>query len=580
MRLRWLGGTALVALALGGAFVGQANTAGPGGWDHLGDNGTPSGDSLNGVVSVLNADLPAALYVGGNFTDAGGIADADRIASWNGSAWSAVSSPTEQISNGIVMAIAVADGKVYAGGTFQDAGGDANADFLAKWDGDSWEPFCNPTTAQPSFDGNVKALEVVGSTLYVGGDFQNGAGIASADYLVACNLTTGNASSTLADPTKFFSGPVVALGADSEGVLYAGGSFSNLGGYPAVANAADNVAYLAGGVWNAMGSGGGPCGCAIDGFVRSLTVAGTDVYVGTDVKNVAGIQQADNVARWNGTTWSAVGGNTAGDDGWFPSSAFIYALTSMGSNVFAAGDFQNANGDARADNVAFFDGSAWHPLGSDGAGNGPWVGQGHGLAIFPAGGPRQLYAGGSFTSAGGDPQARGVASFALSQVIAQPTPTVTPNPPPAPTPTVTPAPADTTPPTITSLSLSSKAFRAAKSGPAFVAARAGVGAFLSFRLSEAGTVKFTIDRSAAGRAVSGKCVKPTRSNRTRRSCTRWVAAKGSFTVRGKRGANRIKLRGRIGGKTLRPGSYRLNARQTDRARNRSRTKRTAFKIVP
>ena len=55
--------------------------------------------------------------------------------------------------------------------------------------------------------------------------------------------------------------------------------------------------------------------------------------------------------------------------------------------------------------------------------------------------------------------------------------------------------------------------------------------------------------------------------------------KGSFTVTGKKGANRIELRGRIGGRTLAPGSYRLNARETDPAANRSPTKRTAFRIV-
>jgi hypothetical protein len=54
---------------------------------------------------------------------------------------------------------------------------------------------------------------------------------------------------------------------------------------------------------------------------------------------------------------------------------------------------------------------------------------------------------------------------------------------------------------------------------------------------------------------------------------------GSFTFRGRRGSNRITFRGRIGGKRLRPGSYRLNARVSDRAKNRSRTKRTAFRIV-
>ena len=81
----------------------------------------------------------------------------------------------------------------------------------------------------------------------------------------------------------------------------------------------------------------------------------------------------------------------------------------VGSHLFVTGTFQNANGEARADNAAFFDGAAWHPLGSDGAGNGPWVGTGHALALVD----RQLYAAGSFTTAGGDMQARSVASFAL-----------------------------------------------------------------------------------------------------------------------------------------------------------------------
>ncbi len=79
--VRWLGATVLVALALGGVFVGQALTAGPGGWDHLGDAGTPGSDSLNGNVNVLNGDTPGLLLVGGEFTDAGGNAAADRIAS-------------------------------------------------------------------------------------------------------------------------------------------------------------------------------------------------------------------------------------------------------------------------------------------------------------------------------------------------------------------------------------------------------------------------------------------------------------------------------------------------------------------
>ena len=196
--------------------------------------------------------------------------------------------------------------------------------------------------------------------------------------------------------TQPFSGSVYALTADSTGGLYAGGGFTNLENIAA----ADHVAYLsAGGGWSPMGSGGAPCQCAVPGFVRSLTTIGTNVYVGTDVKDVAGIPQADNVVRWDGTAWSAVGSGSGGTNGWFPATTTIDALTSFGSELYAAGLFLDANGNPAADNVAVFAGGAWHAVGSDGAGNGPWSGQGSALAVFDrsSSASKNLYAGGGFT---------------------------------------------------------------------------------------------------------------------------------------------------------------------------------------
>ena len=80
-----------------------------------------------------------------------------------------------------------------------NAGGNALADNLAVWDGASWQPFCDGDPAVPAFNGNVTSLQIIGPTLYVGGEFQNGAGIASADYLLACDLATGASSSTVTD---------------------------------------------------------------------------------------------------------------------------------------------------------------------------------------------------------------------------------------------------------------------------------------------------------------------------------------------------------------------------------------------
>ena len=468
----------LCVLAVSAVVIGvtSAAAAGPGGWDHLGDRGAPGTDSLDLVASALLA-TPGALYVGGEFTDAGGIPNADRIATWNGSGWNAVSSSTSFIPNGRVSAIAVSAGRVYAGGSFTNAGGDSDADFLAMWDGTSWQPFCDAPGA--AFTGNVTSLQIIGQTLYVGGEFQNGAGIPAADYLLACDLVSGTASDTVGDPAHPFSGSVYALAADGNGTLYAGGLFINLEGVAA----ADNVALLpaAAGAWQPMGAGGAPCGCAVTAAVRGLTAIGTDAYVGTDANDIAGIPQADHVARWNGSAWSAVGANNGGANGWFTTTTSINALVGTSTHLFATGTFLDANGDARADNVAFFDGTAWHPVGSDGAGNGPWSGTGLALALVD----RQLYAAGSFTSAGGDPQAHSAASFSLGQIIAYPTPVVTPDPTvaPVPTPTVTPAPvaADVTAP---ATKLRSAKFQQATGKATFRFASAESGARFSCKLDK------------------------------------------------------------------------------------------------
>ena len=122
--------------------------------------------------TALNADDPGVLFAGGSFTSAGGNPKAAHLAKWNGSAWSAVG-PT---LNGDVHAIAYKAGKVFVGGVFTNAGGDQNLDFVARWNGVKWGPVCN--SQGPLITANVNALQIIGSTLYIGGSFANGAGIA------------------------------------------------------------------------------------------------------------------------------------------------------------------------------------------------------------------------------------------------------------------------------------------------------------------------------------------------------------------------------------------------------------------
>ena len=379
---------------------------GRGTWNHLGTNGA-NGPAINGDVSEMYA-TSSTMYVGGSFTNAGGIEAADRIAKWNGNSWSAVGTTgiADDIEDGSVLAIAVHGGKVYAGGTITNAGDDAAADFLAVFDGESWEPFCN-TGVGPAFGGEVRALQVIGPELYVAGEFQDANGIPAADYLVACNLSTGQMRTTVNDPNHPFSSPVNDLIATSDGTLYAGGSFTDLDDIPD----ADNVASYKNEVWDSLGS------TPIGGEVHGLHANGTTLYVTSEGEDIGGNARSDHLVKWNGSAYSHVGGNGSGD-GYFPSGATINELTTSGSLLFAAGDWENANGAPTGDMLAYFNGSSWRPLGSNGAGSPDGALNGITEALAVLGG--QVYAGGASTDAGGDP----VADFAASRSLRLPDATI------------------------------------------------------------------------------------------------------------------------------------------------------------
>lgn len=143
---------------------------------------------------------------------------------------------------------------------------------------------------------------------------------------------------------------------------------------------------------------------------------------------------------------------------------------------------------------------------------------------------------------------------------------------PHPAPPVVPDPADTTKPTIAGLSFKPKAFRAAAPG-----AKSG-GTNISFRLSEAATVRLTIQRRARGRKAGRKCVAPRPNNRNARSCVRWLKVRGQIERTSVAGSNSFRFSGRLAGRKLVRGSYRATSVATDAAGNRSAVTRRAFSV--
>jgi hypothetical protein len=136
--------------------------------------------------------------------------------------------------------------------------------------------------------------------------------------------------------------------------------------------------------------------------------------------------------------------------------------------------------------------------------------------------------------------------------------------------------ADTVAPVITALRVSPQAFRAAAHGASIASA---LGTRIHYFTSEPTTTTFTVVRLAAGRRVGKRCVKPTKHNRTRPKCTRTVPVKGHFSHRDSGGAVSLRFSGRVGGRKLSPGSYRLIAKVRDDAGNAGRPAQAPFRIA-
>jgi len=115
------------------------------------------------VFAVYNGNL----YAGGTFDTAGGKRIC-CIAKWNDTNWSALGTGIR----GQIYSMAVYDGKLYVGGQFDSAGGKP-AENIAVWDGKSWSAVGDGLQAKKHnyFKGRVAALAVYKNELYAGGTF-------------------------------------------------------------------------------------------------------------------------------------------------------------------------------------------------------------------------------------------------------------------------------------------------------------------------------------------------------------------------------------------------------------------------
>ena len=393
-----------------------------GNWSAIGDNGAGNGTfSRSGSDVMVLALQGGTLLAGGYFYDPVDnntlLFQADFLAQWNGGHWSGVGATSNgALANGYsgseVSVVLVNGTDVYVGGRFNDISNHGvnipEADYLVKWDGADWSAVGDGGSGYGSLNGPVYALAMVGTDLYVGGQFTNvkdkGATLTAADYVAKFDTLTGNwsalgdnGSSNGAMPNGTYIAALVADGTD----LYVAGGFSNVSNSGTPIPEADNLVRwnTLTGTWSALGSNGAG-DAALNGFVAALAVDDShNLYAGGSFTNAAGIDTADYIAKWDNTNWSSLGDNNAGNGSL---NQGVEAIAVSGTDVYVGGFFSNVNNHGTilnaADLIAKWDGTNWSALGSNGMNDGIFcVGCGNRVnAILVHG--SDVYIGGAFTN--------------------------------------------------------------------------------------------------------------------------------------------------------------------------------------
>ncbi len=409
------------ALYVGGSFheAGGVSAEFIAKWDGTGwfGLGAGLGNAVFAVAAFDDGSGPA-LFVGGTFEKAGGF-QAHAVAKWDGATWSSLGTGLQYSFFGAGSAYALTafdDGTgsaLYACGVFTKAG-DVPAEGIAKWDGMNWSAL---GSGLYGWDAVLAVFDDgSGAALFAGGEFY----WAGGEYALRIARWDGASWSALGSG---LSGTVGALTVSNDGggsVLYVGGSLTPVGGVKAW-----GVGKWDGKTWSMIGGGaqeGGLQSLAVfddgngpalfagtydgvakwDGTSWSMSLDGSSIPAlevfddGSGAALYAAHQFSGYISRWNGTTWSTLASTP---------NQYVLALKvfddGSGPALYAAGWFSSAGG-VPTNRIAKWDGTSWSPLGSGlGTGSALQGQQVHALAVFDDGDGQQLYAAGTFLSAGG-----------------------------------------------------------------------------------------------------------------------------------------------------------------------------------
>lgn len=370
---------------------------------------TGSGTATVNDMIVMNDGSGDKLYVAGTNAIVAANPTATRgLAAWDGTTWSAVGPGLTGLTGfptGNDVVVVDLDVATVGGTQVLDLcgrfGGDLNGlvlNKMARWDGTSFRRF-----GGNGANGSIYAMAEYdggnGRELVAAGLFGKVGGIQASSIAKfdGANWTPLGSGFSLNNPI------CTALTTFNDGTgnaLYAAGTFGQAGSVSARA-----IAKWNGTSWSALGSGLTGIFQLPNAAAYALEVfddgTGPALYVGGAFMFAGGVPAA-GLAKWNGAQWTSVGGF----------SGTVYALESAVVNgvprLHVGGSFATVGG-MTANGFASWNGSTWTTYGNGMTKNGA-AGQVRAIASKVEGGSTVLYLGGDFTDAGPTP-AMNIARF-------------------------------------------------------------------------------------------------------------------------------------------------------------------------
>ena len=315
------------------------------------------------------------LIVGGSFTitDNGQF---DRVAQWNGNQWTDVGGGIHNDINlfygSDVVFLDTANNQLIAGGNF-GAGGPPILGGFIKYDGENWSRFNDTILAGGRGSASCRHQD----RLYVAGLFGYTSGWGETyplAYIDTAGLHPIVSYIAYLGPTWDMAVHAMAY---YDGAMYFGGQFDYL--YPQPYEDGNpiihHIARWDGETFTDVGGG-------LDGDVISMQTYNGELYVSGYFYNAGGVS-VQGFAKWNGNTWQPVVNGISGG---------VHDMIVYDNKLFVGGAFGIFDGQPAA-NVVTFDGTNWQPLASS------MTGEVNAFHIHN----NQLYMAGCFTNIDGVP---------------------------------------------------------------------------------------------------------------------------------------------------------------------------------